>query len=54
MADGIVDSDELLRRIRLARDWARQQEEQVTDEGTAETYRVVRSVLDVIVDPTHH
>ncbi|MFJ8586618.1 hypothetical protein ACIRD2_18465 [Streptomyces sp. NPDC093595] len=54
MTDGVVDSDELLRRIRLARDWARQQEERRTDEGTAETYRVVREVLDVIVDPSHH
>ncbi|MET9426448.1 MULTISPECIES: hypothetical protein [unclassified Streptomyces] len=60
MADGVVDSDELLRRIRLARDWVRQQEERVehgATEGAAEeaaAYRVVRMVLDKLVDPTHH
>ncbi|MEU1017420.1 hypothetical protein ABZ383_19955 [Streptomyces sp. NPDC005900] len=63
----VVDSDELLRRIRRARDWARQEEgrwrARAGDGGSqgpggaadAEVrvvaYEAVRKVLDEIVDP---
>ncbi|MFV2120448.1 hypothetical protein ACE14D_19220 [Streptomyces sp. Act-28] len=48
----IVDGDELLRRLRAARDWARVEEENATDETTATAYRAVRTVLDRLVDPS--
>lgn len=56
MADG-VDSDELLRRIRVARDWAHEEEERSADkadEAAAAAYRAVGAVLDKVVDPTRH
>ncbi|MCP9956653.1 hypothetical protein [Streptomyces sudanensis] len=49
----IVDADELLRRIRVVRDWAREEEENVADDTAATAYRVVREVLERIVDPSH-
>ncbi|WP_023590686.1 hypothetical protein [Streptomyces thermolilacinus] len=49
----IVDADELLRRLRAARDWARGEEQRATDETTATAYRVVRTVLERLVDPAH-
>ncbi|MDT9682786.1 hypothetical protein RND61_11995 [Streptomyces sp. TRM76323] len=48
----IVDADELLRRLRAARDWARVEEENAADETKATAYRAVRTVLDRLVDPT--
>ncbi|MEU5580000.1 hypothetical protein ABZ791_16710 [Streptomyces huasconensis] len=63
----VVDSDELLRRIRRARDWAHQEEtryrarsadgETETPDGApdadvlASVYEAVRKVLDEVVDP---
>ncbi|GGQ01820.1 hypothetical protein [Streptomyces roseolilacinus] len=47
----VVDSDELLRRLRAARDWARAEEEGAADEATATAYRAVRALLDRLVDP---
>ncbi|MCP9943739.1 hypothetical protein LUX12_01240 [Streptomyces somaliensis] len=49
----IVDADELLRRIRAARDWARSQEEDAPDDTAATAYRAVRRVLERLVDPSH-
>ncbi|WP_307710169.1 hypothetical protein [Streptomyces sp. V1I6] len=62
-----VDADELLRRIRAARDWALK-EEQALDERAKEvelseqldftfqsrTYHAVRVVLDEIIEPGKH
>ncbi|URM89125.1 hypothetical protein LUW75_02855 [Streptomyces sp. MRC013] len=48
----IVDADELLRRIRAARDWARNQEENASDDTAATAYRAVRRVLERLVDPS--
>ncbi|MDN3296567.1 hypothetical protein QWM81_21445 [Streptomyces ficellus] len=50
MAD-VVDADELLRRIRVARDWARQEEEHAPDETTATAYKAVRQTLDKLIAP---
>ncbi len=63
----VVDADELLRRVRRARDWAGQQEERWrartdTVEGGdprdapaaeifAAAYEAVRKVLDEVIDP---
>ncbi|WP_256104767.1 hypothetical protein [Streptomyces sp. ODS05-4] len=49
MAD-VVDADELLRRIRAARDWAREEERQAPEEA-APAYTAVRRALDKIIDP---
>ncbi|MFE4858439.1 hypothetical protein [Streptomyces sp. NPDC056670] len=67
MAD-VVDADELLRRIRGARDWAIQQEDRLLSRAdvasesgeasvnaeTARAFTVVRSVLDMIIEPGKH
>ncbi|MER0443498.1 hypothetical protein ABR738_02755 [Streptomyces sp. Edi4] len=66
MAD-TVDADELLRRIRRARDWALQQEDRLalkTDADTegsasanaerARAFNAVRTVLDEIIEPGKH
>ncbi|MEU9193232.1 hypothetical protein [Streptomyces hundungensis] len=63
MAD-IVDADELLRRIRGARDWTREQENRLVDADAelapgdtssnaemAKVFHAVRAVLDRIIDP---
>ncbi|MFG3283436.1 hypothetical protein [Streptomyces sp. NPDC048111] len=64
----VVDADELLRRIRRARDWAKQREESLTldddtrsepgkesrNTETARILRVVREVLDELVEPGKH
>ncbi|MFI5702998.1 hypothetical protein ACIA78_23495 [Streptomyces xanthochromogenes] len=64
MADA-VDADELLRRIRGARDWAIQEEGRLLAEAeaasgpdgaavpaeAAKAFSVVRSVLDKIIEP---
>ncbi|GAA4894751.1 hypothetical protein ACFPM3_07940 [Streptomyces coeruleoprunus] len=49
-----VDADELLRRLRAARDWASAEEERAADETAATAFRVVRMVLDRLIDPAHH
>ncbi|MEU6059358.1 hypothetical protein [Streptomyces sp. NPDC047097] len=46
----VVDADELLRRIRVARDWAREEEERAP-EGAGAAYTAVRRALDKIIDP---
>lgn len=51
MAD-VVDADELLRRIRVTRDWARRQEQQAPDEMSAAAYEAVRRALDKLIDPS--
>ncbi|WP_185923700.1 hypothetical protein [Streptomyces sp. WAC05374] len=48
----VVDADELLRRIRVTRDWARRQEQQATDEMSAAAYEAVRRALDKLIDPS--
>ncbi|UUS33648.1 MULTISPECIES: hypothetical protein [Streptomyces] len=48
----IVDADELLRRVRVARDWARDEEERAADATAATAYRAVREVLDRLIDPS--
>ncbi|NJQ01708.1 hypothetical protein [Streptomyces zingiberis] len=63
----VVDADELLRRIRAARDWAAEQEagsrEQAEDGGDAgalaaslnyAAFSAVREVLDEIIEPGGH
>ncbi|KAF4407504.1 MULTISPECIES: hypothetical protein [Streptomyces] len=63
----VVDADELLRRIRAARDWAAEREagsrEQAGDADRAEAFAAsmnfaafsaVREVLDRIIDPANH
>ncbi|SDJ39779.1 hypothetical protein [Streptomyces indicus] len=66
----IVDSDELLRRILRARDWAARQEQSWREHGkdlqradpddelTAQVYgcafQAVRNVLDEIIEPGSH
>ncbi|WP_187645410.1 hypothetical protein [Streptomyces sp. TRM49041] len=47
----IVDADELLRRLRAARDWAEAEEEHASDEVAEQAFRAVRMVLDKLVDP---
>ncbi|MFG3497044.1 hypothetical protein [Streptomyces sp. NPDC047928] len=47
----VVDADELLRRLRVARDWARAEEDHAADEIAETAYRAVRMVLDKLVDP---
>ncbi|MFF8828157.1 hypothetical protein [Streptomyces sp. NPDC015131] len=47
----VVDADELLRRIRATRDWARRQEQQAPDEMSAAAYEAVRRALDKLIDP---
>ncbi|WP_374985051.1 hypothetical protein [Streptomyces fradiae] len=49
----IVDADELLRRLRATRDWARGEERRAPDEVTATAYRAVRRALERLVDPSH-
>ncbi|WP_175409655.1 hypothetical protein [Streptomyces sp. TRM64462] len=49
----IVDADELLRRLRVARDWAQAEEEHAADEVAETAFRAIRMVLDKLVDPTH-
>ncbi|WP_158711104.1 hypothetical protein [Streptomyces albus] len=62
-----VDADELLRRIRVARDWAVEQEagarEQAGGGGDGDAlaasinyaaFSAVREVLDVIISPAGH
>ncbi|WP_189549229.1 hypothetical protein [Streptomyces lavendofoliae] len=51
MAD-VVDADELLRRIRVTRDWVHGQEQQAPDEMTAAAYEAVRRALDKLIDPS--
>lgn len=51
MAD-VVDADELLRRIRVTRDWAHRQEQQAPDEMTAAAYEAVRRALEKLIDPS--
>ncbi|WP_198944067.1 hypothetical protein [Streptomyces sp. CB03234] len=51
MAD-VVDADELLRRIRVTRDWARRQEQQAPDEMSAAAYEAVRRALEKLIDPS--
>ncbi|GAA3624659.1 hypothetical protein ACLIYM_12790 [Streptomyces fenghuangensis] len=63
----VVDADELLRRIRVARDWAAEREAEAgslpgTGEGADPTaagvdrvvFSVVREVLDEIINPGTH
>ncbi|MFC7309587.1 hypothetical protein ACFQVC_35920 [Streptomyces monticola] len=54
----IVDSDELLRRLRVARDWAEEQRSsRLARQGDAAqasdviAYGVVRDVLDKVIEP---
>ena len=62
-----VDADELLRRIRRARDWALKEERDLDEQAKAaegieevgltvqcQTYRAVRIVLDEIIEPGKH
>ncbi|WP_167536342.1 hypothetical protein [Streptomyces ficellus] len=51
MAD-VVDADELLRRIRVTRDWARRQEQEAQDEMAAAAYEAVRRTLDKLINPS--
>ncbi|HZG06133.1 MAG TPA: hypothetical protein VE546_21575 [Streptomyces sp.] len=66
MAD-VVDADELLRRIRVARDWAAEREAGISERadggGGAEeltasinrvAFAVVREALDEIINPGTH
>ncbi|MCS0635383.1 hypothetical protein NX801_06870 [Streptomyces sp. LP05-1] len=50
----VVDADELLRRIRVARDWAGEQQRTARDDTTAAAYEAVRAVLDKVIDPSGH
>jgi len=56
MSDVVVDSDELLRRIMRARDWAAREEERWKErsEVQAAAYGAVRSVLDEVITPGTH
>ncbi|PJE99359.1 hypothetical protein CUT44_05290 [Streptomyces carminius] len=61
MAD-VVDADELLRRIRVARDWAAEQEAGPGEgggpgepaDGRRAAFAAVRAVLDEIISPGTH
>ncbi|MEU3315761.1 hypothetical protein ABZ743_24225 [Streptomyces sp. NPDC006662] len=63
-----IDADELLRRIRAARDWAAAEDERLHAAGTAggsddqriadatasRIYSGIRAVLDEIIEPGKH
>ncbi|KJY25369.1 hypothetical protein [Streptomyces katrae] len=61
-----IDADELLRRIRAARDWAAAEDERLQAASTAggsddqqladasQIYNSIRAVLDEIIEPGKH